>query len=1015
MKKAAILFLLIFWGGVTFSQEVVEPYTYSNNFETGRLGAWASYPLWQDNAYDPNFRIRKFISGDSNLSIVQKVTPYAHVDNYAGAQKLLDMYLVPGAKINLRYYLKSALAVDFFKVRLAAGVYGKLDVTFSHPSINQWTWITVGYDDFIRENPGIAGKRQVKVYALAVLAKVPQADPDMPIYLALDDISFTGARTVNFRFDLPVMSKLPEFEEYIPLQPYHTGDSFRLKGRWAAGVEKVSLNIVNLTDERRVLFHGDLGGEKGGWVLKPLKLAFPQGLYKGKLVAYKGSAVIAETSFTIHIAAALSAGEHPRLLFDKAGEARLKERFKEPGLQGLYDGLLKDAKVQREKVPVARLRYDLDQFPDEDWLPTWSAFGEHIYSTGPALKLNAMAYAFSGDTVAGNYVKDVLVKLSGWPQWVSPWMIKRGRYDDHRMGTWSHEVALAYDLIYPLMRSQEAASVRKAILKHIVEGAHYTYVYDNEVIANSSNWIAHIMGGSLMSMAAIEGDGPETQELEPYFTGAVLKFYHLLTHVTDTKDGAWGEGWGYNNYTFSNLAYSIPTLKNVYNIDVSAPLEGTYNEYIWGGLIKDRKWFGFGDSSDSLTSANNWAFLLSMDRSPRLSWYYHYLKSELTLDDVLFDTQGIPQSDPFNENPDKVFRKIGTTVFKSGWEKNDLAFVMRTGAFFNHQHLDQGSFWLADRGKIFIEDQSIHHSDYYQDPLYQSDFTQPVSHSTILVNGNPQSQRTGDPLDFAPGLDDHAFISQYLDGDNAAFSSGDIGALYWGQVDTLTRNVLFLKPRTLLMLDVAVPGEKDAEVTLLYHTKRLADIDPGQQLSTITKEGVSLNLVHLAPDTFAVRAVETPHYLNTLLKDTLLEKEGMLTESAHTHGAPLVIANLLTTSTAGTAPDISSTKGDGYISGVASGRKFAFSSRPGRLYRVDGIATDALALTYSDSSVFVAMATTFTGKKGIVISSDTPMTFELKGGQLRHYHHGAGEVRVRWKGRQKVFHVEEGQGTIRIQ
>jgi hypothetical protein len=31
------------------------------------------------------------VPGDPNISIVQRVTPYTQVDNYAGAQKLLDM------------------------------------------------------------------------------------------------------------------------------------------------------------------------------------------------------------------------------------------------------------------------------------------------------------------------------------------------------------------------------------------------------------------------------------------------------------------------------------------------------------------------------------------------------------------------------------------------------------------------------------------------------------------------------------------------------------------------------------------------------------------------------------------------------------------------------------------------------------------------------------------------------------------------------------------------------------
>lgn len=974
---------------------LLEPYTYTNHFETRDLGAWASYPLWQDNAYDANFQVKQFIPGDSNISIVQKVTPYSNVDNYAGAQKLLDMYLTPDSKITLRYFLKTNSKINFFKVRLAAGKYGKIDVTLLHPQSNQWTWVTIGFNDFIKENPVIANKSRLRVYALAFLAKVSHADPDMPIYLALDDISFKGARMTPFSFEVPKMNKLPEFEDYIPDKAYQIGDTFHLMGQWPLEAQKVTLEIVQFTNVDKSLYHASLyNKEDEEWELKPFKLSLPVGLYIGKLIAYKGLLVLSETDFTIHIAPKDLAGIHPRLLFDAHNETIIENRFMEKRFQSVYENLLKSAKTEREINPVKSLIYDLDQFPDKNWLPSWTAFGSHIYNTGDALKLNSFAYSFNGDTVAGNYVKNVLLDLANWPSWISPWMIKRGRFSDHRMGTWSHDVAIAYDLTYNLMTPQEALKIRKAIVKNIIEGAFHTYVYNNEVISNTSNWIGHIIGGTLMNMAAIADDGLASENMETYFTGSMLKFYSFLNHVTDSKDGAWGEGFGYNNYTFSNLSYSIPSLKNVYNIDVTGPLAGTYNEYIWGGLIRDRKWFGFGDSNDSIESAKNWAFLLYMRKNPRLSWYYNYLKDGETLDDVFFDTQNIPQDSPFNENPVKVFRKIGTTVFKSGWGKDDFVFVMRTGAFFNHQHLDQGSFWLADRGITFIEDQPIHNSDYYIDPLYQSNFIQPIAHSTILIDDNKQSQRTGDPLNFAPGFDDDAFISQFLDTRNAAFSRGDIGRLYWNKVKSISRNVLFIKPRTLLMLDVTVPGKKDVDVTLLYHTKHLEDISTSKLISKITKHGVSLNLVHLSPDSIVTKAVETPHYLNTLLKEKPLIKEGMLTITAMTKGYPLVMANLFTTTEEGLIPDVTSKKGDGFVSGVASGKKFAFSTKPDSLFHIEDIETNALSITWDDSYYFVAMATIFKRKGVTLIESEMPLTFELSGNEIHYSCSEKGNIKI---------------------
>ena len=121
---------------------VLEPWTYTENFEDRDLGAWASYPLWQDIAYNQNFRVNEMVPGDSNISMVQKVTPYTAVDNYAGAQKLLDMYLVPGATIRFRYHFKTIEKAEFLKVRLAAESYGKLDFTIQNMTNNQWEWVT---------------------------------------------------------------------------------------------------------------------------------------------------------------------------------------------------------------------------------------------------------------------------------------------------------------------------------------------------------------------------------------------------------------------------------------------------------------------------------------------------------------------------------------------------------------------------------------------------------------------------------------------------------------------------------------------------------------------------------------------------------------------------------------------------------------------------------------------------------------------------------------------------------
>lgn len=983
---------------------VLEPWTYTEDFENKALGAWASYPHWQDLAYDQNFRFNEMIPGDPNLSIVQKVTPYSDVDNYAGAQKLLDMFLVPNSTISFRYYLKTSDKAEFFKIRFAAGNLGKLDYTLNNPQTNKWVTVSVSFNDFVKQNPIINGMDKVRIYALAFFSKIPKADPAMPIYFGLDDITFKGAREMAFRFSEPFVYKLPEFEEYIPQKPYFVNDEFHLKGDWPLAAKNVRLRVVSFTDNSKSFFENNLNkiGENS-WELKPVKLSFPIGLYLGYLSAYNNTGqVISTTKFTIHIAPSNLTGVHPRLMFDEKKKEWMEQRLKQDTFKVVDQEILDNAKRQRERVPLDKIVYDIDQYPDEDWLPTWSAWAEHIYPTGEAVRWNSRAYAFFGDKEAGNYTKQVLLKLTSWPTWTHPWQLNRGRFADHRSGAWSHRLAEAYDLIYDLLTPDERARIRNSLVNNIIKGVHRTYVVNNNITGNTSNWIAMTVGGSLINMAAMYEDGAEVANLEPYFTGAVIKLSTFLNKVVDKEGGAWGESLGYNAYSFQNLSFSLPALKNVFGIDLSKPLIGSYNEYIWAGYIKGKeqvynqqltndksfksnveegsRFFYYGDNGRSVLPAfTEWAFLLDMQKEPRLSWLYNYLKQKESYADLLFDTRNVPAKAPFNENPNKLFPEVGTVVFKSGWEKDDFVFVMRSGAFYNHQHMDQGSFWIADKGVTFTEERKG--STYYDDPIYQSWFIQPVAHSTILIDHNKQGQRIGDGFNFAPGFEDNASMQNFLDGKNAAFVTGDIGKLYWGKVKTIKRNVLYLKPRTILMLDVVEPADKNVDVSLLFQPEYLNEIKTIDKSKTqITKNGETLNIIHAYPDAIDIKAVETPHYLFTLQRTRPLTKEGMLNLTYKTQNKPLVMANIMTTNPAN---NIALTKREGFVTGKSGGETFAFNTNPGAKYKIDNIVTDALAIVINNNNIFLAQTSSFEVINGLSFESKSPITLEIDNGAIK--------------------------------
>ena len=562
----------------------LEPFTYKENFETNELSAWASYPLWQDTAFDPNMRPNTIVPGDPNISLVERVTPYTHVDNYAGAQKLLDMVFLEDSVIRLRAYLKTELKPEFLKVRLAAGPDGAVDFTVAAPPANTWHEVSVRYQDFVRENPGLKG-RPIKVNALAVLAKFPLADPAMPIYFGLDDVVFEGARPAHFQFAAPKMHKLSEWKPYIPDAHYKKGDTLTLEGKWPLAVDRVDLTVTDFTKKSTAALRGALRGQAGAWT-GTLKLNLPEGLYLGTLTAYAGREKIAATEFTVFIEPPGLAGKHPRLRYDASTIGAVKARLAEPRFQKVRENLLKRAKDSRTSDPVDKLVFDVDCFPDDEplignvprSLPGWS--GLRVRAWREALNSNALAYALLGDEEAGKYAKDYLVKFCEFPFWVHPWWEKRGQHIYYPVGELGMDAALGYDLVYDLLDEPGRKIVRDGLWRNVIAGCHRSYVQDNLVTSSTSNWAAHITSGSLMAMASTFADGAGDVETEPYLTGALLKL-HKVIEKSSGRDGGYGESYGYCSFTMLSLAKSLPALANVFDIDFSGTLDRTYQDVPW--------------------------------------------------------------------------------------------------------------------------------------------------------------------------------------------------------------------------------------------------------------------------------------------------------------------------------------------------------------------------------------------------------------------------------------------------
>ena len=137
--------------------------------------------------------------------------------------------------------------------------------------------------------------------------------------------------------------------------------------------------------------------------------------------------------------------------------------------------------------------------------------------------------------------------------------------------------------------------------------------------------------------------------------------------------------------------------------------------------------------------------LIYESKDPVMRWYYAQFDRPSLSKFIFYDDSVAPQ--PPKLPSSRIFRDKGNAVFRSGWDKDAIVFLYRAGPNFNHHHADQGSFLLNAFGESLISEAGW--SDYYKDPYYATFFTQAIGHSTVLVDGNPESQSIADTPQFA--------------------------------------------------------------------------------------------------------------------------------------------------------------------------------------------------------------------------------------------------------------------------
>ncbi|MDQ3173956.1 MAG: heparinase II/III-family protein, partial [Acidobacteriota bacterium] len=209
---------------------------------------------------------------------------------------------------------------------------------------------------------------------------------------------------------------------------------------------------------------------------------------------------------------------------------------------------------------------------------------------------------------------------------------------------------------------------------------------------------------------------------------------------------------------------------------------------------------------------------------------------------IFYDDSVEPQ--PPKLPTSRIFQNKGNAVFRTGWDKDAIIFLYRAGPNFNHHHADQGSFLLNAFGENLVTEAGW--SDYYKDPFYATFFTQAIGHSTVLVDGNPESQSIADTPQFT-ALNSYPRITDAVTSEFYDSVSSELASVYQDRLERFTRRIVFIKPHYLVIFDDLVAKGEPARFDWLLHLPDRSRIEIQDKLAIYQGKQAALAAHVFAP------------------------------------------------------------------------------------------------------------------------------------------------------------------------
>lgn len=810
--------------------KLTQPYSLREDFQGDSLGQWASYPPAQDVGYEPSLAPTSRYDAPGGRSLMRVVRPNRPSALRFGFIRKIRIVVNDGARLSFAYRLNAPAAGSQIELGLA-GTNGNLYTRKLPVQPNRWTTATTSLSELLdsRGHPAPFG---LHIEAIYLVANLSETDDDMTYRFMIDDLSLMAARDAQFTVMTPATEVLDPWPELVSNRGYQAADKIAFETTAPARLTRVGCTLK--TQDGHIVAtqslyddgtHGDRRSADGVWsnnAVYSLSAADQTGLWNAELKgsAANGLTVTTVVRLLVHPGTLVTGSAHPRLFFSAADRPKLIDRSRDPKLATVWAHVQTTAKNTRATGRLAHGGDVFELLDSEYLLPSLLAYFDVLNRARTRIAYNALEAYVTDSAEARAAAKSAMLEVANWKRWQPPWFNAHGQHTYYPAGLLAADVALGYDLLYNDLTESERGKIRRALIEKSIIPTYKEYVVDNRVMASTSNWIAHTVGGALIAAASI-ADEVQASELtsgsnakfETYLNGLLLK---LEDHMAASylSDGSYGEGISYHEFDLETLGPALNALRRAFGIDYWKQTH-VLDSLQYPLYTLTQPTAGSLDMGDTHPPAGHGIpALIYESKDPVMRWYYSQFDRPSLSKFMFYDDSVTPQPPKSKLPTSRIFRDKGNAVFRSGWDNDAIVFLYRAGPNFNHHHADQGSFLLNAFGENLVTEAGW--SDYYKDPYYATFFTQAVGHNTILVNGNPESQAIGDTPQFKalgnyPRLTD-SITSDFYDGLGSELSS-----VYQNRLAHYVRRVVFVKPDYFVVFDDLKVNGNPAPFDFLLH------------------------------------------------------------------------------------------------------------------------------------------------------------------------------------------------------